>query len=445
MNGSSLPPMTTQVTTDCVQGLLQLFYAMNNEPAVGTGIALLSDQTKNMIGNAIPPDFVSVIFDIQLNMFGDFGSKADVVPSAIFLGIFTVTTVLHSIIFSLNCQRGHYFWVQIIFIFHGMMRMVAFATRIAWGLDRTGTSFSMVTSVFAIVATIVMMAGNILLTQRLFTWRHPVGGNRRLFWNFMYLNYFLMIVLMTATIICYTAIFLYFLSARQFERYLKLTQATAVLIVLYCLESIALIGLSYWFKPTQKDVNLYTYQPWWIESFHLFYLVKRNAAQEAATTFMKRNHNHRHAICVIAATHHHYNMVQGLTNERGSLQHNKSLLIVVVATVIMTISSCLRCVVLFQARQRRYQSSLCKPVVMYICWGLGESITTTMYLIGRVDLRFYRPDRLPQAVRSIVTAEQTGVNSDSECDSYVYSEEASSGDQHLNKEKLDSNSEEFVF
>ena len=33
---------------------------------------------------------------------------------------------------------------------------------------------------------------------------------------------------------------------------------------------------------------------------------------------MKRNSNHRHAIRVIAATHHHYKMVKGLSNERGT-------------------------------------------------------------------------------------------------------------------------------
>ena len=39
-----------------------------------------------------------------------------------------------------------------------------------------------------------------------------------------------------------------------------------------------------------------------------------------------------------------------------------------------------------------------------------------MYLFFRVDLRFYRPDRLPREVRSIITANQSIPLSDSEDD-----------------------------
>lgn len=39
--------------------------------------------------------------------------------------------------------------------------------------------------------------------------------------------------------------------------------------------------------------------------------------------------------------------------------------------------------------------------------GLLETIINLSYIIGRVDLRFYRPDVLPAAVRAIITAEQT--------------------------------------
>lgn len=36
-----------------------------------------------------------------------------------------------------------------------------------------------------------------------------------------------------------------------------------------------------------------------------------------------------------------------------------------------------------------------------------EVIINVLYIVGRVDLRFYRPDVLPVAVRAIITAEQT--------------------------------------
>ena len=41
-------------------------------------------------------------------------------------------------------------------------------------------------------------------------------------------------------------------------------------------------------------------------------------------------------------------------------------------------------------------------------------IVNLVYIIGRADLRFYRPDRLPKKVRAIITAEQTAVVSSAE-------------------------------
>ena len=84
----------------------------------------------------------------------------------------------------------------------------------------------------------------------------------------------------------------------------------------YCLQ-FNIRGID-WFEfwlPTSKDESRYTYQPWWIESFAPFYFVEKGAAQKAEASFMKRNSNHRHATRVIAATHHHFKMVKGLSNK----------------------------------------------------------------------------------------------------------------------------------
>ena len=46
--------------------------------------------------------------------------------------------------------------------------------------------------------------------------------------------------------------------------------------------------------------------------------------------------------------------------------------------------------------------------------GSFESIISILYIVCRVDLRFYRPDILPQAVRAIITAQQSYYPSDDE-------------------------------
>lgn len=35
---------------------------------------------------------------------------------------------------------------------------------------------------------------------------------------------------------------------------------------------------------------------------------------------------------------------------------------------------------------------------MYVCWGALEVIINVLYLVGRVDLRFYRPDHLSKRI-----------------------------------------------
>ena len=146
--------------------------------------------------------------------------------------------------------------------------------------------------------------------------------------------------------------------------YINLNRWASIMVIVYSLTATSLIGLSLWL-PTKKDENRYTYQPWWIESFAPFYFIKKGAAQEAAETFMKRNSNHRHATRVIAATHHHFKVVKGLSNQRGDLKHNVSLVIIIISTVCLLIASILRAIVVFQARTNFKSGPAAEPVSMY--------------------------------------------------------------------------------
>ncbi|CUM66159.1 uncharacterized protein PRCAT00003817001 [Priceomyces carsonii] len=387
-------------------GLMQLLRYQNNYPSPSTGSQVNADQAHALLGG-IPPVMLQYSTNMQINLFGDYPTHKDYAPSAIFAAVFGIIMILHLVIFLVNYSRGHYFWLSLGWSFYGLCRFVGFVMRPIWAKDLSRTRIGISDEVFLILPSIFLVSFNLILAQRLFTWRHPVGGSRRLFWAIMIGLYIFVCGVVAMTIVASAVPYLYFLSGEVFSRYQKTVKCSAILIILYSLTSIALIALSYFFKPTTKDENLYTYQPWWIESFSPFYFVKKNAAQEAEETFMKRNHNHRHAIRVIAATHHHNNMVEGLTNERGDLKHNISLCIISISTLFIFLGAVLRAVVVFQGNVKMNASPVGSPVMMYIFWGLLETIINVMYLVGRVDLRFYRPDRLPQKVRAIITAEQS--------------------------------------
>ncbi|KAL6451205.1 hypothetical protein SBY92_002544 [Candida maltosa Xu316] len=386
---------------------MTLLKYQNNYPADGTGARTLAKQARNLLGPKIPPIMVEYSTATQLSLFGDYPDMSDIGPSILFIVLFAVIAVLHLTLFSINYSRGHYFWLSLGWVFYAVIRFLGFALRIVWAHDLSYTDVGITSEVFLILPTVLIASFNLILAQRIFTWRHPVGGSRRLFWNLMLGLYALVSGIVAMTIVASGGLNIYLLSEANYARYKKVVMCTSILIILYSLTAVALVLLAWFFQPTRKDENLYTYQPWWIESFSPFYFVQKGAPQQAAASFLKRNHNHRHAIRVIAATHHHYNVVKGLSNERGDLKHNVSLMIIGVTTIIILISSILRSVVCFQGRMKYDAAPVGSAPVMYVFWGALEVAVNLVYIIGRVDLRFYRPDRLPKDVRNIITAEQS--------------------------------------
>lgn len=394
-----------------VEGTFMVFRYFLNHPASGTGIMPLIVYTRNLIGHEISPQLMKFAIAAQMNLFGGFPRERDIVPSAIMVGLFCVLAIAHTLVFALNYSRGHYFWISIIWSWNCVLRILGFALRIVWVKNVPNVPAALTSELFLILPSVILVTFNLILAQRIFTWRHPVGGSRRLFWGVMLTLYGVVLLVIAMTIPAAFVPFIHFLSILAYELWKQVNMVSSVLIILYSLTSISLLGLAYFFQPTRKDENLYTYQPWWIESFSPFYFVKKNAAREAEETFMKRNSNHRHAIRVIAATHHHYNMVEGLTNQRGVLKHNKSLLIVSVSTILIFVGAVFRSITIFQ-NKRNYDSSwVCDYRLLIVIYGGFEAFINVLYLVGRVDLRFYRPDRLPAKVRAIITAEQTFFNS----------------------------------
>ncbi|KAI5950513.1 hypothetical protein CANMA_005173 [Candida margitis] len=387
-----------------VMGLL--FTSAHNGAEIGTGIDPLLREARNLLGSKIPQILIDYNIGTQINLFGSYPSSGDFAPSLVFSILFAVVFVIHTIIFIINTSRGHYFYLSVIWMVYSIFKVIGFALRVQWSYDVTQVAVGLTSEVFLLVPSIIIVSANLILAQRLFTWRHPVGGSRTLFWSFMINTYISVVILVAITILASFVPYLNFLSNSSYRSWIHTVQFTSVTVIVYSLTSVALIGLSFWL-PTKKDELRYTYQPWWIESFAPLYFVEKNAAQKAERGFMKRNSNHRHATRVIAATHHHYNSVKGLSNKRGTLKHNISMAILVVTTILIFIAAICRAIVVFQARQHRFASPAESKWLMYVMWGVFELIVMILYIVGRVDLRFYRPDRLPLEVRRIITAEQT--------------------------------------
>ncbi|CCG25985.1 hypothetical protein CORT_0C06120 [Candida orthopsilosis Co 90-125] len=401
-----LGPFDTDKYYTATHGALRLLLTSNNDPDEGTGVYCIVDQAHGLMGPKIAQTLINNVIGKQIDLLGRYPYSSDVAPSILFAALFGIVALLHLFIFLINTYRGHYFLLSLFWAFTNLIRFMSFVYRAVWAQDIINVRMGIADEILLVIPSILLISGNLILAQRLFTWRHPVGGSRNLFWFFMMSLYCIVAVLLVVAILASAIPYMYFLSPSRFNVYKNLNKFVCVMLISYTLTASSLIGLSFWL-PTKKDERLYTYQPWWIESFAPFYFVKKGAAQEAEATFMKRNSNHRHAIRVIAATHHHYNMVEGLTNQRGDLKHNISLFVVIISTIGVFVPAILRAVVVFQTRQQKTSSPAAAPTSMYFCWGVFEFVMNVSYIVGRADLRFYRPDVLPAQVRAIITAEQS--------------------------------------
>ncbi|CAH2351564.1 hypothetical protein CLIB1423_04S00870 [[Candida] railenensis] len=386
---------------------VQFFLSMFNElllnahgnasPRSGT---LQSNQiTKKLLGTPLPPQVVHLGTATQTNLFGDYPTSADIAPSAIFAAVFMIFAFAHLGIFYENYRRGHKFWLSLGFAFYCVCRFIGWVIRIVWSSNPTNVQLGSAGGFFTVSSSVFLLTLNLILAQRIFTWMHPVGGSRKLFWYYMYALYFSVIVVIALTSGAQISPYLSFMSPAKVSRLLKVTEASSILLCLYCFQSLNLVAMAYQFKPTKKDKNLYTYQAWWIEKFSPFYYVEKGAAQQAEESFLERSVHERNAVRVIRASVQHAQTIPGVSTERGALNHTFSVALLAVTSVLISVGAICRCISIFQNNTQMTQTSICKPVVMYICYGLLEVICNILYLVGRIDLRFYRPDRLPKRIR----------------------------------------------
>lgn len=385
-----------------VSEFAKLVFHLYNAPDDRTGVSQIISFGRNILGT-LPPPLIEYIISLQVIQFGGYTTTKDTAPSILFTVLFAIIGIVHLAIFLINWTRGHYFTLSLAWVLYCIFRVIGFGLRIPWSFDVTLLPIGLTSEVFSIAGSVVIVTFNLILAQRLFTWRHPVGGARKLFWGVMIGLYAFMLVWLILTVASAFIPYLNFLSTQSFLGWQGVVKFTSIILILYSLTSVSLLGLSYW-SPTRKDENLYTYQPWWIESFSTFYFVEKNSAQIAEETFMKRNSQHRHAVRVIAATLHHHNMVEGLSNSRGDLSHNLSIFLLIYSTLAIFISQLLRALVVFDSDL----AFVGNRAAMFICWGALEAIVNILYIVFRVDLRFYRPDRLPQKIREIITNLQSG-------------------------------------
>lgn len=379
--------------------LIQAFKSTTNGAADGTGVLKLVAAAQKLLGT-IPENLIAYTLGIQHAIFGDYPTTKDIAPSSIFLAIFIIFMLAHLYIFTKNYSRGHKFWLSLLFAFYCLMRWIGFCLRIVWAKDILKMKVGLASSVFIIVPSVWLASLNLVLAQRIFTLHHPHLGSSNLFWAMMIIVYAVVTGVVVMAIVGAVIPYIYYLSQHHYDMCKQVVQAAAVLAVLYSCLALTLALSAFVIKPTKRAKEIVTYQPWWIECFSPFYYVPKNACRDAEASFKTRDPTlAKRAVRVIASTVHQHRYetierVQSVTSKSGELGHTMSLTIIILTSAILLLSSIFRCVSTFIDEEKSEQSWIYEPVVMYVMFGVLETIVNVFYLVGRVDLRFYRPDKL---------------------------------------------------
>ncbi|KAH3684250.1 hypothetical protein WICPIJ_004770 [Wickerhamomyces pijperi] len=394
MELSDLPPF--------YQTLIQALKARTNGAAEGTGILKLVNSGKATLGT-IPEPIQKYTLGVQNAIFGDYPKTSDIAPSIIFTVIFFIFFVAHLFVFFKNYSRGHKFWLSLCFAFYCLLRVLGFAMRAAWGHNILRLETGMASSVFTIVPIVLIASFNCVLAQRIFTWKHPHLGSTNLVWGCMISLYTIVTGVVVMAIVSALVPYIYFLSQSHYDMCRRVGQAAGILCCIYSLTALIFVIGAFVIPTSERGRETWTYQPWWIESFAPFYYVERGAQKRAQDSFLERDMHSLDAVRIIASTtempHRALEKVQSCTSKSGQLNHNWSIVIILVTTMLIFISSVFRCVSLFEMQEQRYQSWIFRNWIMYLMFGVFEVFVNLFYLIGRVDLRFYRPDRIANSIR----------------------------------------------
>ena len=386
-----------------------LMSSMTNGAASGTGIVKLLTLAKSYLGvsdvHDIPDYLIDAAKDVQQAQFGSYPDSKDVAPSAVFLACFLLLFLGHTLLFFANRSRGHKFYMSLAFASYCLMRWLGFALRIVWAKDILKMKVGLASEVFLIIPTVLLASFNLVLAQRLFTWKHPILGTKKIFWQGMLALYAVVVAVVVMSIVAGVVPYLYFLSQSHYDMCRNVMKVTSVLIVLYSLLAMFLIGASYLLPTTDKDRDSLIYQPFWIKSFKPTYFPKRNAAKEGELLFLRKHAGDtREPLRTVVGAglrlidqkeedeSEELNEFEQSGEEKFTLKHNQSIVIIAVTTIFVFLGAIFRCVGCFLDTTYAKQGWLFKPVVMYIFWGALETIVNILYLVGRIDLRFYRPD-----------------------------------------------------
>lgn len=426
-------------------GLSQIVKKLNSftsDPAT----ALLFGNSGNGTSGNVLDDIFNIVGAELPGQWGDYSTSKDVGPSAFFVVAYSLFTISYGYIFFRNWVRGHVFFPTFGLAVYTLLRVIAFGLRIRWSVDVTNVDLGLTATGLVYGPSIFICVMNMLFGLRIFTWRHPEFGKSKMFnGTVLFIN------------VAIVAIFIMgltgegvplsnFLTQKQLNRCHRMANAGSVTVALYSTMGTWLIGLAYAIRPGNIDKTLgwirggnrrvtkleqpQTFSAGWIQSVGMLYFPNRGSQ-----TRFSRDQLGSHAVRVISTFEKpaggHCRNINGKRNqdaeERGAARIRTNIAIVLGTSALLLIGTSTRAASTFPHSPRGGLNGIPLGSWLFLNWPMYvftaalECIINVIYLVMRVDLRFYIPD---------MSRRRGSGNDDENSGSRMVSEIGSISDQH---------------
>ncbi|RDW28483.1 hypothetical protein B0I72DRAFT_158578 [Yarrowia lipolytica] len=381
--------------------------------ATGTGLRPLLKMVTELLGNIrIGQYLIDMVIGSQMAIFGGVPNPdQDRAPCILFIVLHCVFCVCNGLIFLYNLYHRHLFLLTGCNACYNLVCAIGFGLRLKW-CDYTIQYLVAVFSVCLPIGTsFYLNFCNTVLGHRVFTKRHPETGNSSWFHVVMTVFYCLIIGVVVGAILGQALPYLYFMGPKHYQMCRNVAKAMGIICILWALGGLAMVLAAYiipvgavghefpGFKAKRAKNLRQTTSPFWVTSFGIFYYPEKPKYK----TFTKRSleEDERHG-----ASNNNTLFARFVDSERrnpvrviSDLNNNPTvcaLLICFTSCVLTTITVC-RTVSLFTDEFFKVRQVGNSPVfqnyTLYATFGALECIVNALFLLFRIDLRFYIPDR----------------------------------------------------
>lgn len=363
----------------------------------GTGIVKIVGMAHKIVGNNIPQFVLDLVMTTQYNIFGNFPKKdVDTIPCAIFLVINCILALANFYVFARGIMRNHNFYLMFGLGWQCLFNCLGFGMRLGWAQDILQLRLGIASTVFIILSIVTINFMNFLLAHRILTYRHPETGDATWFGLLMILVYLAFCGVLLMAIVTQVAIFSYFLDYNHWRQATSGMQASSILIVIFSAGGVLIIIAGYIIPrgaiPLHHKSRL-RLPASNIESYGIFYFPPKHSQviQYRSDPAMKLDSGQLAARTI-----------------NGRDLHTSSI-IVIFTSLILAGTAAMRCATIMMGERWEMNSKfIYSPTAFYIGFGVFEVIVNVIFLLFRIDLRFYIPDWPKKGRGGIVVNRDTG-------------------------------------